>query len=128
MSNKNNNKDEGIRAIATALRQGGTLLNAACPVCDSPLIKIQDKIYCKVCDKEVLIYKDENELPKEIRKLISQNDKKYSAEETKLIRTLKEKLEKLRKKLENSDDPDEIIKTTEAIDKLISTIQKIENQ
>ncbi|MGC9780618.1 MAG: hypothetical protein HZR80_15350 [Candidatus Heimdallarchaeota archaeon] len=124
MDEKETENDKGIKAIAQALRAGGTLLHAACPVCDSPLIKIQDKIYCKVCDKEVLIYKDEKELPAEIQKAMKKNAAKTSARETSITKTINEKIEQLRVKLENTDDPDEIIKITEAIDKLLQTLEK----
>ncbi len=129
--NKENEKsqDEGIKAIAAALRAGGTLLNKACPVCDSPLIKINDRIYCKVCEKEVIIYKDEKELPAEIRKEIKKKvSLDVSEEDSKVEITLKSKIEKLRLQLEESDDTDEIIKLTEAIDKLSSTLKKMKDE
>ena len=124
--NKEKTKDEGIKAIADALRAGGTLLNKACPVCDSPLIKINDKVYCKVCEKEVIIYQDEKELPAAIRKEIKKKvSPTISEEDSKVEKTLKEKIEKLRGQLEESDDPDEIIKLTNAIDKMVSTLKKM---
>ena len=120
--------DEGIKAIAAALRAGGTLLNKACPVCDSPLIKIKDKIYCKVCEREVIIYQDEKELPAEIRKEIKKKvSLSVSEEDTPMEKTLKDKIEKLRLQLEESDNPDEIIKLTEAIDKLSTTLKKMKD-
>ncbi|NHJ87057.1 MAG: Spo0E family sporulation regulatory protein-aspartic acid phosphatase [Asgard group archaeon] len=126
VENKKNN-EEGIKAIAQALRAGGTLLNAACPVCDSPLIKINDKIYCKVCDREVLIYRDESELPTEIQKAMKRTTAHSANTQNSAIAiTLNKKIEAMRIKLENTDDPDEIIKISEAIDKLLNTLQKIE--
>lgn len=119
-------EDKGIKAIADALRAGGTLLNKACPVCDSPLIKIKDRVYCKVCEKEVIIYQDEKELPAEIRKEIKKKVSSPANEaDTPMEKTLKAKIEKLRLQLEESDDPDEIIKLTETIDKLISSLKKM---
>ncbi len=129
--NKENKKnmDEGIKAIAAALRAGGTLLNKACPICDSPLIRINEKVYCKVCEKEVIIYQDEKELPAEIRKEIKKKvSPSASEEDSKVEKTLKGKIEKLRVQLEESDDPDEIIKITEAIDKLLSSLKKMRNE
>jgi uncharacterized Zn finger protein (UPF0148 family) len=121
--------DEGIKAIAAALRAGGTLLNKACPICDSPLIRINEKVYCKVCEKEVIIYQDEKELPAEIRKEIKKKvSPSASEEDSKVEKTLKGKIEKLRVQLEESDDPDEIIKITEAIDKLLSSLKKMRNE
>ena len=127
--NNEKSKDEGIKAIAAALRAGGTLLNKACPVCDSPLIKINDRIYCKVCEKEVIIYQDERELPAAIRKEIKKKvSPEISEEDSKVEKTLKSKIEKLRLQLEESDNPDEIIKITEAIDKLSSTLKKMKDE
>lgn len=119
--------DDGIKAIAEALRAGGTLLSTACPVCDSPLIKIQDKIYCKMCNKEVMIYKDESELPKEVQKALHKNTVSKTPE-SKMHKTINKKIEALRKKLEEADDPDEIIKLSEAIDKLYATLTKMRNE
>lgn len=127
MTKKTN--EDGIKAIAEALRAGGTLLSTACPLCDSPLIKINDKIYCKVCNKEVMIYKDESELPKEVQRALHKNMSSTSgSNESKVQQTIKKKIEALRKKLEEADDPDEIIKLSEAIDKLHSTLSKMRDE
>ena len=124
MNNKEINDEKGIKAIAEALRAGGTLLHAACPVCDSPLIKIKDKVYCKVCDTDVLIYRDEKDLPADIQKALKKDTAKSTAKETSMTKTINAKIEQLREKLEITDDPDEIIKISEAIDKLLQTLEK----
>ncbi len=127
MSDKTN--EDGIKAIAEALRAGGTLLSTACPVCDSPLIKIKDKIYCKVCNKEVMIYKDESELPKEIQRALHKNASSTTdSTESKVQQTINKKIETLRKRLEEAEDPDEIIKLSDAIDKLHSTLTKMRDE
>ncbi|HUT81567.1 MAG TPA: Sjogren's syndrome/scleroderma autoantigen 1 family protein [Candidatus Bathyarchaeia archaeon] len=117
------NDTEGIKAIAEALRAGGTLLNAACPICSYPLIKIEDKIYCKICNNEVIIYKNESELPKEYQQLLKLKNH-IQEEDSPMIKTLTTKVETLRIQLENSTDTDEIIKLTEAIDKLMAALDK----
>ncbi|MBK5112381.1 MAG: hypothetical protein KGD59_12305 [Candidatus Heimdallarchaeota archaeon] len=128
MSNKKENKEEeGIKAIAAALKAGGTLLNLACPICNSPLIKIDEKIYCKICNQEVYIYRDESELPKEYRQALKQKTK-VSSEETEVEKTIKEKIEDLRKKLEKAIDPDEIVKLSEAINNLSQTLKKMKEE
>ncbi len=127
MSNKTN--EDGIKAIAEALRAGGTLLSTACPVCDSPLIRINDKIYCKVCNKEVMIYKDESELPKEVQRALKKNAASTGdSNESKVQQTINKKIEALRKRLEEADDPDEIIKLSDAIEKLHATLTKIRDE
>ncbi|NHJ32240.1 MAG: hypothetical protein FK732_05215 [Asgard group archaeon] len=126
MNNEKVKKEEnGIKAIADALKAGGALLNIACPVCNYPLIKIEEKIYCKICNQEVYIYRDESELPKEYKQALKQKTSKTSPEETNVERTIKKKIEDLRKKLEKSIDPDEIVKLSETIDKLNQTLKKM---
>lgn len=128
MSNEKTMKEEdGIKAIADALKAGGTLLNVACPNCNYPLIKIDEKIYCKICNQEVYIYRDESELPKEYKQALKQKTK-VSSEETEVEKTIKGKMEDLRKKLEKSIDTDEIVKLSEAIDKLNQTLKKMKEE
>lgn len=122
------NNQESIKAIADALKKGGTLLDAACPVCNSPLIKIEGRVFCKVCNKEVIIYKDESQLPPAIQKALKRNAYSDLQGESNVEKTIKGKIESLRKKLEETDNPDEIIKISEAIDKLVSTLKKINEE
>ncbi|NHJ05633.1 MAG: hypothetical protein EAX90_12475 [Candidatus Heimdallarchaeota archaeon] len=120
--------DNGIKAIADALKSGGTLLEAACPICDSPLIKVKGRVFCKTCNREVIIYKDEKQLPLDIQKALKKNAFGVVNEDSAIEKTLKGKVEKLRLQLEKTDDTDEIIKISEAIDKLLSTLRKIDNE
>ena len=125
MSNEDKIKEEeGIKAIADALKAGGALLNVACPICNYPLIKIEEKIYCKICNQEVYIYRDESELPKEYKQALKQKSKD-TIDESEVEKTIKAKIEDLRKKLEMAIDPDEIVKLSEAIDKLNQTLKKM---
>lgn len=116
------NDQEGIKLLAEALRSGSTLLNASCPICAYPLIKINDKIFCKICDNEVIIYKDESELPKEYRKTLKPRKEQSVSP---VAKTIASKIETLRIKMEATEDPDEIIKISEAIEKLHVTLQKL---
>jgi len=49
-------------------------------------------------------------------------------QETEVVKTIKGKIEDLRKKLEKAIDPDEIVKLSEAIDKLTQTLKNIKNE
>ncbi|MEA2070196.1 MAG: Sjogren's syndrome/scleroderma autoantigen 1 family protein [Asgard group archaeon] len=119
--------NEGIKALAEALKTGGTLLNQACPVCNTPLIKIDDKIFCKTCQREVIIYKNEEELPPNLRdSLIKEKKPQKQKKHDKVTKTIENKIEKLRETLEQTDDPDEIIKLSNAIDRLVESLEKIE--
>ncbi|MBD3189206.1 MAG: hypothetical protein GF308_01105 [Candidatus Heimdallarchaeota archaeon] len=122
---------KAVKALAEALGSGGTLLDISCPQCNSPLIKIDDKIYCKFCDKEVIVYKDEKELPPELQKALRGSTRELttpSSTDSKIEETMKQKIEKLRERLERTDEPDEIIKLSEAIDRLIDTLKKIRDE
>ncbi len=128
MSNDETKKEEdGIKSIADALKAGGALLNVACPICNYPLIKVDEKIYCKICNQEVYIYRDESELPKEYKQALKQKPK-ISSEETEVEKTIKGKIEDLRKKLEKAVDPDEIGKLSEAIGKLNQTLKRMKEE
>ncbi len=116
-------EEEGIKAIADALKAGGTLLNVACPICNYPLIKIDEKIRCMICNQEVYIYRHESELPKEYKQALKQKTKIH--DDSEVVKTLKVKIEDLRKKLEIATDTDEIIKLSEAIDRLSETLRKM---
>jgi len=124
--NSRKNEEEGIKALAKALRNGGTLLNIGCPVCSYPLIRINDKIYCKVCNSEVLIYKDEKDLPKEIRQALKKETPQKEDTHSAIKQSLEKKIENLRKRLDESDDPDEIMKLSKTIDKLLETLEKVD--
>lgn len=129
MTNKGTEEtEEAIRALAEALRAGGTLLHASCPQCNTPLIKIGDKIYCKYCNKEVIIYKEESELPLEIREALKKQTLQKTRSKSPVEKTIKRKVEGLRKKLEKTEDPEEIVKLSEAIDSLLDTLRKIESE
>jgi uncharacterized Zn finger protein (UPF0148 family) len=116
-------EDEGIKALAEALRAGGKLLSLSCPICAYPLIEIDGKKFCKICNNEVVVYKDESELSAEQLKALKQDNKTESP----MTKTISTKIETLRKKIEETDDPDEIIKLSEAIEKLHNTLKSLEN-
>jgi UPF0148 protein len=49
--------------MAELLKAGATLLEEACPQCNSPLFKLSSgEIYCAKCDRKVLIVKSDEEV------------------------------------------------------------------
>lgn len=122
---------KAVKALAQALASGGTLLDISCPQCNSPLVKIDDKIFCKFCDKEVVVYRDEKELPPELQRALKAPMGELttpSTSDSKIEETMKRKIENLRERLEQTEDPDEIIKLSEAIDRLVDTLKKIRSE
>ncbi|MFW9954300.1 MAG: Sjogren's syndrome/scleroderma autoantigen 1 family protein [Candidatus Thorarchaeota archaeon] len=50
----NNKKDSAIKKMAQLLQQGATMLADACPQCGSPLLKVEEDIYCATCDRRIV--------------------------------------------------------------------------
>ncbi|KAF5417366.1 MAG: hypothetical protein C5S38_01850 [Candidatus Methanophagaceae archaeon] len=76
-----------------------------------------------------MIYKDESELPKEIQKALHKKSSSTTdSNESKVQQTINNKIETLRKRLEEADDPDEIIKLSDAIEKLHATLTKMRDE
>jgi len=54
--------DKDYKKMAELLRNGSTMLNKACPACNSPLFKFKNEdIFCPVCNKKVIIVKEGEE-------------------------------------------------------------------
>lgn len=53
-------EEPNIKKMATLLRSGATMLDKYCPNCNYILFRLKnDQIYCPICDREVIIVKDE---------------------------------------------------------------------
>ena len=53
-------EDQNIKKMATLLRSGATMLDIYCPNCNYILFRLKnDQIYCPVCDREVMLVKDD---------------------------------------------------------------------
>lgn len=47
--------DKITKKMGQLLRKGAALLNTACPKCNTPLLRLQDRsMYCAKCDSEVV--------------------------------------------------------------------------
>ena len=62
---------------------------------------------------------------KGFKKALKQKAAKVSTKDSDVEKTIKGKIEDLRKKLEKATDPDEIVKLSEALDKLTQTLKKM---
>lgn len=54
---------EDVKKMADMLRRGATMLSEQCPVCNSPLFKLHDEIFCVKCNRRVVIVKEGEEVP-----------------------------------------------------------------
>ena len=89
-----------------------------------------NKIYCANCETQVIIIGPNESIPLEFQnQSFAQEEKAHarsSPEISQAEKILTNKLSKLTKTLEAADDVDEIIKLTEAIDKLTDAIKKMQ--
>lgn len=112
--NKENNTP--IKRMADLLRQGATLTDLSCPVCSSPLFRLQDgTLWCAKDEKKVVILK-EGEIPAETK-----TDTPYS----KLESTLMNKIDDLQGKIEKTEDAEELEKLSTALSHLLDNLDKI---
>lgn len=106
--------DKDFKKMADLLRGGATMLNKACPECNSPLFKVKnEEIFCPICEKKVVIVKKGDEV-QEILKDAIVLDKKLEENALeieknnedlflKLESVLKNKLKLIIEKLEQED-------------------------
>jgi len=105
-------KEKDFKKMAELLRKGSTMLNKACPVCNSPLFKFKNEdVFCPICNKKVVIVKGEGGMVKKNNDISVENLKytkepvlsNYSEVTKKLENILINKLKWLLKKLEDED-------------------------
>ncbi|MCS7094673.1 MAG: hypothetical protein NZ988_02535 [Thaumarchaeota archaeon] len=105
---------EKVKRLAAALKSGAKLRTESCPECGSPLVEVKGQVMCAICDKPVVIVRDETEAGRAIYPYI--------------LSTLEEvtvaKIDELTKLLARTGDPEEIERIAETIDALISVLKK----
>ena len=52
---------DSLKKVAEYLRRGAKLTSEHCPICDSPLVRMEGKLFCPNCEKEVMIASSEEE-------------------------------------------------------------------
>ena len=106
--------DTYIKRMADLLRQGATLTDLACPVCSSPLFRLQDgTLWCGKDEKKVVVVK-EGEEPTQTNTVMD-----------KLEATLMTKVQKLQDKIEKTDNTEEIGKLTMTLSELLNSLEKV---
>jgi UPF0148 protein len=111
-------EDTSIKRMAELLRKGATLTDLSCPVCSSPLFRLQDgSLWCAKDEKKVIVVKEGQEPPKET---IQTSTAYYKIEAT-----LMAKVEEIQGKIEKTQDIDELQKLTITLTELLNSLDKI---
>jgi UPF0148 protein len=102
--------------MADLLRQGATLTDLSCPACASPLFRLKDgTLWCANDEKKVIVVK-EGEEP----------EKASSAAYDRLEATLLKKVEDIQKKIQQTENVEELQKLSTALSELLSNLEKIQ--
>ena len=104
--------------MADLLMKGATLTDLSCPVCGSPLFRLQDgTLWCEKDEKKVIIVKEGEETAKP-----SGTASTYD----KLEASLLNKIQDLQGKIEKMEDADELQKLANALSELLSSLDKVQ--
>lgn len=110
------NEDKPIKRMADLLRQGATLTDMSCPVCASPLFRLEDgTLWCAKDEKKVIVVKEGEEPGKTVTTAYD-----------KLEATLLAKVEDIQTKIQQTDNVDELQKLSTALSELLSNLEKIQ--
>jgi UPF0148 protein len=107
--------DAPIKKMAELLRGGASMLAQACPQCGSPLMKVQDDIYCATCDRRIVIVDSEEEAESEVVKAVLPE----------LQERLLTRLRKLSEVIESEDNTEELTKLVNLMVLLLQALEKI---
>ncbi|MFX1263821.1 MAG: Sjogren's syndrome/scleroderma autoantigen 1 family protein [Promethearchaeota archaeon] len=108
--------ESSIKKMAELLRRGATMLAQSCPQCGSPLLKVEDDIYCATCDRRVVIVESDHEAEAEAVKVLI----------PKLRETLIKKLSTLTNVVESEDNPEELTKLANLMVLLLQALNRLE--
>ena len=126
-------EEQNIKKMATLLRSGETMLDIYCPNCNYILFRLKnDKIYCPICDREVIIVKDDfgnkNSQIIEEKTKLSNNipiEKQISNDFKRVNDIFFNIVSSLSKKLEETDDLLVIEKILSNINQTLDIIKKV---
>jgi UPF0148 protein len=113
-------EDAPIKRMAELLRRGATLTDLSCPVCSSPLFRLQDgTLWCGKDEKKVVIVKEGQEPPKPAQTPAA------TSPYDKVEATLLAKVQDIQVKIEKTEDIDELQKLTVALSEMLNSLEKI---
>jgi UPF0148 protein len=105
-----------IKRMADLLMKGATLTDLSCPVCGSPLFRLQDgTLWCEKDEKKVIVVKEGEEPTKS-----SATSTVYD----KLEATLLAKIQDIQGKIEKTENVDELQKLACALSELLNSLDK----
>jgi UPF0148 protein len=113
-------EDTAIKRMGELLRRGATLTDLSCPVCNSPLFRLQDgTLWCAKDEKKVVVVKEGQEPPKQTQAPAANST--YDKVEA----TLLAKVQDLQVRIEKTEDIDELQKLTVALSEMLTSLEKI---
>jgi UPF0148 protein len=113
-------EDAPIKRMADLLRRGATLTDLSCPVCSSPLFRLQDgTLWCAKDEKKVIVVKEGEEAPKQTAPTTA------NTAYDKVEATLLAKVDDIQGKIEKTQDMDELQKLTLALTEILNSLEKI---
>ena len=108
-------KDSSVKKMAQLLQQGATMLADGCPQCGSPLLKVEDDIYCAMCDRRIVYASSEEEVEKQaVKELLPE-----------LKETLLLKLKTLNDLIEKEDDAEKLTKLANLMVLLLQALDSL---
>ncbi|MBD3405552.1 MAG: hypothetical protein GF411_05385 [Candidatus Lokiarchaeota archaeon] len=107
--------DDSIKKMAELLRRGATMLAQSCPQCGSPILKIQDDLYCASCDRRIVVVRSDEEAESTAVKTML----------PKLRETLMRKLQSLNEIIESETDTDKLTKLANLMVLLLQALHKL---
>jgi UPF0148 protein len=117
VANMDKTNDSSVKKMAELLRRGATMLAESCPQCGSPLMKVENDIYCATCDRRI-VYADTDEEAETqaVKVLIPQ-----------LRETLIRKLSSLTNVLDTENDTEALTKLANLMVLLLQALHKLES-
>ena len=116
LSKKKNSRGDRVRLMADLLRSGATLTNLSCPVCASPIFRLESgELWCAQCQKKVVVVREEEEARKiEALSTLSQVET-----------TILMKIWEINEKLKNEGDLKEIQHLGSVLSILLDDLEKL---
>jgi len=108
-------KSSDLKEMADMLKQGATLTELACPVCASPIFKLDSgELWCVKCKKKVVVVKEGETI----------SDVERSTVISSLESTLLARIEEIERKMKTEKDVDRLEKLGKTLSTLLESLEK----